>query len=201
MCSWPSLISIPGVILTWKWCRVAYHGDNGTVGVVTVAWRCILRQSILIVLPLRLVCIFIIMGSCFIKFLSFLNMCTGVCAFILQIASLARFSHQSMERVGVGIWAGLCFILTGTIHWISASKEKSVRLYNRFEVATAVTSFIFAIVMVGIFARAVQNIVNDLDCFYFIVRKEHCNVSCLYSYQLLPVTFGSLIHPTGYRLT
>jgi len=103
-------------------------------------------------------------------------MCTGVCAFILQIASLARFSHQSMERVGVGIWAGLCFILTGTIHWISASKEKSVRLYNRFEVATAVTSFIFAIVMVGIFARAVQNIVNDLDCFYFIVRKEHCTV-------------------------
>merc|ERR1712071_67784 len=120
--------------------------------------------------------LFFIMANGFVKFLSFLNMCTGVCVFVIQIASLARYSSQSMEQVGVGIWGGASYIVTGTVHWISASKEKSVRLYNRFEVATAIISFVCAIVMVGVFAAAIQYIVNDWYCAYRFVRKDHCTV-------------------------
>jgi len=116
------------------------------------------------------------MASGFIQFLSFLNLCIGVCVIILQIAALSKFSYQSMEQVGVGIWGGVSYIVTGVVHWIASTKEKSVRLYNRFEIATAVISFICAIVMVGVFSAAIQYINTDLYCFYRIVPKQHCTV-------------------------
>lgn len=44
--------------------------------------------------------------------------------FFLQIATLARFNHMEMERVGVGIWGGLIIMASGVTNWIASARGK-----------------------------------------------------------------------------
>jgi hypothetical protein len=53
------------------------------------------------------------------------------CAF-QQISTLARYSSNEetgpLEKVAVGIWAGLSFMITGIVFWRSSNKDKLARV-------------------------------------------------------------------------
>ena len=53
---------------------------------------------------------------------------------------------------------------------------------NRYEVTTALISFICSIAMIAVFGTAVQYIVNDWYCVYKFVRKDHCKLNIFYYY-------------------
>ncbi|XP_046444623.1 uncharacterized protein LOC124194454 [Daphnia pulex] len=120
------------------------------------------------------------MANFLIKSLAFLDICTAVVVIIFQISTLARYSSNEetgpLEKVAVGIWAGLSFMITGIVFWRSANKDKLARVYNHWEVTTALVSFFCSIALIGVMAANIENIVNDWYCVYQFVRKEHCTV-------------------------
>merc|ERR1711911_44470 len=113
---------------------------------------------------------------CYVKFLAFLNMCTATVVIIIQIATLARFNHMEMERVGVGIWGGLIIMASGVTNWIASARGKIDRTYNRFAGITAVLSLLVSIVMIGIFTAALVNLWDDPLCY--IHHEEYlCDIN------------------------
>lgn len=90
--------------------------------------------------------------SFFIKSLAFLDICTAIVVIIFQvcgckirltnnklnffglqqIATLARFVKDPdtgpLEKVAVGIWGGISFLITGIVFWRSASRQKLARV-------------------------------------------------------------------------
>ncbi|XP_057379497.1 uncharacterized protein LOC130701534 [Daphnia carinata] len=120
------------------------------------------------------------MANFIIKSLAFLDICTAVVVIIFQISTLVRYSSNpetgDLEKVAAGIWAGISFMITGIVFWRSAHKGKLERVYNQWEVATALISFFCSIALIGVMAANIEAIEEDWYCLYRYIPKDHCTV-------------------------